>query len=147
MKRRFFKRRFITIFYRYELLFQVVGQQFGDVINLDLQSLLFSAATQLHDAARAVHHQAIRPGGLHVVDFLFQKLCRYFGELYRVAAAESSAYLFFLAGHILGGIGNKRSRGFLHVQATAKVAGSVVGDLLPGLLEVFGLEPQHVMHK
>ena len=117
------------------------------MINLDLQTMLFSATTDLHNAAGAVNHQAVSAGGLHVGDLLLQQLGRDFGEFHRVAATKAAAHFFFLAGHIFSRIANKFARGLFHTQATAQVARGMVGDLLARLVKVFGLEAQHVVHK
>ena len=92
------------------------------MIDLYLEALLFSTATDLHDAAGAVHHQAVSAGGLHVGDLLVQQLGRDFGELHRVAAAKAAAHFFFLARHVFSRIANEIAGGLFDAQAAAQVA-------------------------
>ena len=117
------------------------------MINLDLEALLFSTAADLHDAAGAVHHQAVCASGLHVGDLLVQQLGRDFGELHRVAAAKAAAHFFFLTRHVFSRIADKVAGGLFDAQAAAQMTSGVVGDLLTRLVEVLSLEAQHVMHK
>ena len=115
--------------------------------NLDLHALLFHTTTQLHDAAGAVHDHAGSAGLFDVLQLLGQQRTGDLGELHGVGTTEAAAHVFFGARHIGGRVGDEVARGLGHAQATADVAGSVVGHLFTAVVEVLLGQAENIMHE
>ena len=95
----------------------------------DTHLALFSTTLELHDTAGAVHNKRCGAGGGHIVQLLLEEFGGNFGELGRIGSTKTAAHFLFGTRYVFAGILDQLARGLLDLQTTAKVAGSMIGDL------------------
>ena len=108
----------------------LLSQDNGCVLDLDREVMSIHAASDLHEASRAVHSDERSAGILDVLDLPGQNRCSDLRKLDAVGSAESAADIG--VDHLdqidAVGLGEKFSLLLVDAQLSSEVAGIMIGD-------------------